>query len=122
MDEKLTFEELKTVLPKRALEQSQAYDELVTTSADTPTSVFWQVAVVALIVAATRWLSSAKGGGLPRTRNGIDVYGLKLQWRVVGVAGTVFSLALAIMSFPDLPATSGWVGVPIFLAMTIGGI
>jgi hypothetical protein len=65
-------------------------------------SPFWQVATVALIIIATRWLMRAKGAQLPRTRNGTSVYSIKWQWRAVGLAGVIFSIIVSIESWHDL--------------------
>ncbi len=40
-------------------------------------SVLGSIATVALIAIATRWLSSAKGLQLPKTHDGISVYGIE---------------------------------------------
>ena len=45
------------------------------------------VATVALIVYATRWLSTAKGAQVPRTRDKANVYDMKWQIRAVGLVG-----------------------------------
>jgi len=61
-----------------------------------------QVASIVLIVVATRWLFAAKGPTLPRTRDGISVYGIKWQWRAVGFAGGAFWVVMSIWSLRDM--------------------
>jgi hypothetical protein len=66
------------------------------------TSVLASIATVALIVVATRWLAEAKGSPLPKTRDGLSVYGVKWRWRVVGLLGGVFSVTISVWSWHDL--------------------
>ena len=65
-------------------------------------SAVGSAASVALIVVATRWLSEVKGAQFPRTRGGACVYGIKWQWRAVGLAGGIFWVILSIWSWRDL--------------------
>jgi hypothetical protein len=65
-------------------------------------SLIWQVAVVALIAVATRWLLGARGAALPRTRESTSVYGIKWQWRAVGLAGGAFWVVVSVWSSHDL--------------------
>lgn len=65
-------------------------------------SFILQVATVALIVIATRWLFRAKGAELPKTRHGKSVYGIKWQWRALGFAGAAFWIVVSIWSSHDL--------------------
>jgi hypothetical protein len=64
-------------------------------------SLIGQVATVALIVVATRWLIGAKGAQLPRTRDGTNVYGIKWQMRTFGLALGVFSALLSTWAWHD---------------------
>ncbi len=65
-------------------------------------SVVGSIATVALIVVATRWVSSAKGSQLPKTRDGASVYGIKWQWGAVGFAGGFFAVVMSVLSWHDL--------------------
>ncbi len=55
-------------------------------------SIVGSIAIVALIVIATRWVSGPKGSPLPKTRDGANVYEVKRQWRALGTVGGVFWL------------------------------
>jgi hypothetical protein len=68
-------------------------------------SIIGQVATVALIVIATRWVFGAKGANFPRTHDGANVYGIKWQWRVLGFAGGAFWIVLSICSLHDRRST-----------------
>jgi hypothetical protein len=59
------------------------------------------VATVALIVYATRWLSTAKGAQVPRTRDKANVYDMKWQIRAVGLVGAFGCAAWLIASRYD---------------------
>lgn len=65
-------------------------------------SIVGSIATVALIAIATRWVSSAKGSQLPKTRDGASVYGIKWQWRAVGFAGGLFAVVMSVWSWHDL--------------------
>jgi len=60
------------------------------------------IATVALIVFATRWIAAAKGPLLPKTRDGTSIYGIKPQWRAVGLGGAIFSVIVSICAWHDL--------------------
>ncbi|NDQ57056.1 MAG: hypothetical protein GZ088_08285 [Acidipila sp.] len=65
-------------------------------------SFILQVATVSLTVIATRWIFSAKGAQLPRTRDGASLYGVKWQWRAFGFAGGAFAVVISVWSWHDL--------------------
>ena len=80
-----------------------------------------QVATVALIVIATRWLFGAKGRQVPKIRDGASVYGIKWQWRAVGLAGGIFWVAVSIWSSHDLHSRPDGVLIAITVVfVTIG--
>jgi len=81
-------------------------------------SFILQVAIVALIVIATRWLFGAKGAQLPRTRDGTSIYGIKRQWRAVGLAGGVFAIVLSMWSWHDMHRPE-WVLIAISVTFVI---
>jgi hypothetical protein len=60
------------------------------------------IVTVVVIVVATRWVLQAKGAELPQARNSANVYGIKRQWRAVGVASAIFWLVLTIWEMRDL--------------------
>jgi hypothetical protein len=70
-------------------------------------SFILQAVTVALIVVATRWLFGAKGATLPRIRDGTKVYGIKWQWRAVGLAGGAFWVVVLFWSWHDLRHSDG---------------
>ena len=65
-------------------------------------SIVGSITTVALIAIATRWVSSAKGSQLPKTRDGASIYGIKWQWRAVGFAGGLFAVVMSVWSWHDL--------------------
>lgn len=84
-------------------------------------SALGSIATVALIVFATRWLSGTKGPQLPRTRDGTSVYGIKLQWIAVGLAGAAFWVVVLIWAWYDLHSRPDGVLAAITLVfVTIG--
>ena len=87
-----------------------------------PLDFLWQIALVATIVIATRWLFNARGAKLPTTRDGSNLYRVKAQWRAVGIGTAVFSAALAIASLWNLPSASGWVSLALFAPLAVGGV
>jgi hypothetical protein len=87
-----------------------------------PVNLLWQVATIALIVIATRWLFSARGTSVPIERGGDSLYRVKTQWRAVGVLASAFCAVLAAKSFGDLPSASSWVSLAIFLPLVAAGL
>lgn len=85
-------------------------------------SVVGSIAAVALIVIATRWLSAAKGAQLPKAREGASIYGIKWQWRTVGLVGGVFWVAVSIWSWRDLHSRPDGVLIAITLAFVSVGL
>lgn len=81
-----------------------------------------QVASVALIAFAMRWLYAAKGAQLPTIANGTRIYGIKWEWRALGLASAVLSGALAVASCSFLPSASGWVALIICSAISLSGL
>jgi hypothetical protein len=65
-------------------------------------SVVSSITTVALIVIATRWVFRAKGSPFPRAHDGTSVYGIKWQWRAIGLAGAVFGVVVSIWSWHDM--------------------
>jgi hypothetical protein len=85
-------------------------------------SVIGSIATVALIAVATRWLSSAKGSPLPKTRDGASVYGIKWQWRAVGLVGAVFWIIVSIWSWHDQHTRPDGVLIGITVAFVAAGL
>jgi hypothetical protein len=82
-----------------------------------------QVATVALTVTAIHWLRTAKGSPLPRTRaDGTSVYGIKSQWKAVGLISGMFAGVLAAMSSHHLDSIGGWVSIIFFVALALSGL
>jgi hypothetical protein len=80
-----------------------------------------QVATVALIVIASRWLFGARGAALPRTRDGNSIYGIKWQWRAVGLAGGAFWIIVSIWSWHDQHSRPDGVLIAITIVfLTVG--
>jgi hypothetical protein len=81
-----------------------------------------QVATVALIVIATRWLFGARGAALPRTRDGTSIYGIKWQWRAVGLAGGAFWVIVSIWSWHDQHSRPDGVLIAITVVFLTAGL
>ncbi len=79
------------------------------------------ISTVLLIVLATRWLISAKGADLPRTRKGVDIYGIKLQWRVVALANIVLWVVILIGASHNFHSDPGSVLIGIAVLFILGG-
>jgi len=76
------------------------------------------IVTVSLIAAGTRWLSTAKGAQFPKALDGTKVYGIKWQWRIVGLGSAVFWAALCICFWRDPhPGRTG-----LFLVITLVSI
>lgn len=84
--------------------------------------LIWQITIVALIAAATAWLSRSGGDRLPETRRGGDRYRVKLAWQVVGIAASAFCLVLVFHSLGDMASAAGIVSFVFFLATAVVGI
>jgi hypothetical protein len=81
--------------------------------------VISQVATVALIATATRWLFNAKGPSLPATHNGTNVYAIKWQWRAVAAGAIAFWAAFSVWSSLEehrLDRVAVAIGAPFVLA------
>lgn len=80
-----------------------------------------QAAAVALIVITTGWLFRARGAALPRARDSTNIYGIKWQWRAVGLAGGAFWILVSIWSWHDrhLPPDGVLIGITVVF-LTIG--
>ena len=85
-------------------------------------SIIGQAATVALIVIATRWLSRAKGTELPKIRGDTSVYGMKWQWRVVGLAAGLGYSALVLLPPYNLNKVAGWVSLIAMLVLGLLGL
>ncbi len=85
-------------------------------------SVIGSIATVALIAVATRWLSGARGSQLPKTRDGASVYGIKWQWRAVGLLGAVFWVIVSIWSWHDQHARPDGVLLGITVVFVVAGL
>lgn len=77
-------------------------------------SIAGSIAAVALIAVATRWLSGAKGSSVPKIHDGASIYGVKWQWRTVGIVGGAFWVAVSIWSWRDEHSPDG-----ILIAITV---
>ena len=76
---------------------------------------------IALIVIATRWLFGATGAQIPQTRGGANVYGIKWQWRAVGLGGAAFWVVATTWSWHELHSRPDGVLIAITLTfVTIG--
>jgi len=84
-------------------------------------SAVGSIASVTLIVIATRWLFAAKGAQFPRTRDGTSVYGIKWQWRAVGLSGGLFAVVVSVWSWHDLHRPQ-WGMIALAVAFVILGI
>jgi hypothetical protein len=85
-------------------------------------SVIGQAVTVALIVIVTRWIVGAKGAQLPRIHAGTSVYGVKWQYRAVGLAGGLFSAVIALKLPYDLATVASWVSVMALSAVALLGL
>ncbi len=85
-------------------------------------SIIGQAVTVALIVVATRWVVGAKGAQLPRIRAGTSIYGIKWQYRAVGLAGGLFSAVIALKVPYDLATVASWVSLIALSAVTLLGL
>jgi hypothetical protein len=56
---------------------------------------------VILTVLVIRGVSGAKGAELPRTDDGNNIYGIKWQWRALGLASAAFWVIASIWSWHD---------------------
>lgn len=83
-------------------------------------SFIGSIATVALTAIAIRWVLGAKGAQLPKTQDGTSVYGIKWQWRAIGISAGVFCLALLIWSWHDLHRPDGVLVVLSLTFATIG--
>jgi hypothetical protein len=83
--------------------------------------VIGSIATVALIAVATRWLSTPKGSPLPKRRDGSSIYGIKWQWRAVGLLGAVFWIVVSIWSWHDRRARPDGVLIGITVAFVAAG-
>jgi hypothetical protein len=85
-------------------------------------SIVGSAATIALIAAATRWLVKAKGRAVPRIREGNSEYGIKWQWRVLGLVGAFFWVALLIWIWRDLHSRPGPVEIEIAVLFVAVGV
>jgi hypothetical protein len=83
-------------------------------------SIIGSIVTVAVIVIATRWLSASEGAEFPRARDGTSTYGIKWQWRTVGLVGGVFWVALSIWSWHDLSRPNGVLIAIAFVFVSLG--
>jgi hypothetical protein len=56
----------------------------------------WDVAVLVLIVFATRWILNAHGAQFPRVEGNTHIYGIRWPMRVVGLAIAIIFLIIVI--------------------------
>lgn len=84
-------------------------------------SIVGSIATVALIVIATRWLSSAKGAEFPKTRDSTHIYEIKWQWRAVGFVGGLFGIVICVWSWYDLHSPDGFL-IAIAVIFVIAGL
>jgi hypothetical protein len=85
-------------------------------------SIIGSIATVALIAFATRWLTLAKGSPLPKTRDGVNVYRIKLPWRVVGLGGGAFWVVFLIWSWSEQPSRPDGVLIGITISFVGAGL
>jgi hypothetical protein len=85
-------------------------------------SVVGSIATVALIAVATRWLSSAEGEQFPKALGGASVYGIKWQWRAIGLVGGIFWAALSIWSWFDRYSSPDGLLIAISLVFVMAGL
>ena len=79
-------------------------------------SIVSSILTVTLIAAATRWLAAAKGSELPETRDGINLYRIKWQWRAVAFAGGFLGITLCILASRDFQSRPSEVLIGIAVA------
>jgi hypothetical protein len=84
-------------------------------------SIVGSIATVALITIATRWVLNAKGTPLPKTRDGVNVYGLKGQWRALGIVGNIFWLVLFMWAWWDRHSRPDGVLIGLTVAFVAAG-
>ena len=77
---------------------------------------------VALIAVATRWLATAKGSDRPETRDGINLYRIKWQWRAAGFVGVVFWIAICILESRDFHSRPRGVSIGITVVFLAAGL
>jgi hypothetical protein len=83
--------------------------------------VIISIATVSLIAFVTRWLFNSKGTQLPKTHDGSSVYGIKWQWRVIGIGGGVFWIIISIWFWLDQRSRPDGVLISItFAFLTLG--
>jgi hypothetical protein len=81
-----------------------------------------QVATVAVIVVATRWLFGVKGAQVPRTRGDTRIYSIKWQWRAVGLASVTFWAIVLIWSWRDRGSRPDATLIVITVAFVLAGL
>jgi len=84
--------------------------------------VIAQIATVALIVVASRWLFRAGGAETPRIRGNTRIYPIKWQWRAVGFMSGIFCGVLAVESLRDLSSTANWVALILLALLALSGL
>jgi hypothetical protein len=85
-------------------------------------SILSSIITVTLIAVATRWLATAKGSDVPKTRDGISSYRIKWQWRAVGLIGGFFWITVCIWASRDLHSRPNGVLIGITVAFVAAGL
>jgi hypothetical protein len=85
-------------------------------------TIIGSAVTIALITGVTRLVVSAKGAAVPRIRDGSSVYGIKWQWRTLGLFGAFFWIALLIWFGRDLHSRPGPVEISIAVLFLAVGI
>lgn len=80
------------------------------------------ILTVKLIATATRWIATAKGSTLPETRDGINLYRIKWQFRAVAFAGGFFGIILCIFASRDSHSRPDGVSIGIAVAFVTAGL
>ena len=85
-------------------------------------SIVGSIATVALITIASRLVLGAKGTLLPKNRDGTNVYGVKWQWRALGIVGDIFWLGLFMWAWWDRHSRPDGILIAMAIAFVITGV
>jgi hypothetical protein len=85
-------------------------------------SILSSILTVTLIAAATRWIATAKGSELPETRDGINLYRIKWQWRAVAFVSGFFWITICVLSSRDFHSRPNGALIGIAVAFVAAGL
>jgi hypothetical protein len=82
-----------------------------------------QIVTITVTARAIHWLRTSRGPSVPRTLpDGSCIYGIKWQWKAVGLITGSFAAVLVLISTLDLPSVHGWIYLVAFAVLTLSGI